>query len=116
VWAHLAEFVGYWHRQLADVVSTFDGAPVPFGRTKYDAARKDAIAVGRHRAVADLAAETDREIGALEDYLTKLDDAAWAAQGLHPTRGVLDVPEIVDRFVISHLDEHAAQLEGLAGG
>jgi len=115
VWAHLAEFVGYWHRQIDDVVRTYDGTPVPFGRTKFDAARKDAIAVGRHRTVADLAADTDRQIAGLETYLGQLDDASWAAQGLHPTRGVLDVAQMVKRFVTDHIDEHAKQLEGLAG-
>jgi hypothetical protein len=114
VWAHLAEFVGYWHRQIEDVVRDYDGAPVAFGRTKFDTARKDAIAVGRHRRLADLAADTDRQIVALEDYLCKLDETAWSAQGLHPTRGVLDVPQMVKRFVTDHLDEHAKQLEGLA--
>jgi hypothetical protein len=114
VWAHLAEFVGYWHLQIDDVVSNYDGAPVPFGRTKYDTARKEAIDVGRHRAVRDLAADTDRQIVALEDYLSRLDESAWSAQGLHPTRGVLNVPQMVKRFVTDHLQEHAAQLEGLA--
>jgi alpha-L-fucosidase len=114
VWAHMAEFVRYWHRQLADVVRSYDGAPVPFGRTKTDAARIDAIATGRHRPIAQLAAETDAEIGALEEYLSGLDDDAWSARGLHPTRGVMDVPAIVKRFVSDHLDEHAEQLEGLS--
>jgi hypothetical protein len=116
VWAHIAEFVGYWHAQLEDVVRTYDGGPVPFGRTKSDAGRIKAIAIGRHRPVSDLAATADRAIADLERYLGTLDDAAWQARGLHITRGVLDVPQIVERFVTNHLDEHAAQLEGLAAG
>lgn len=114
VWAHLAEFVGYWHRQLADVVNRYDGEPVPFGRTKTDAGRIGAIESGRHRDTSDLAAETDRAIVDLERYLASLDEAAWQARGLHPTRGVLDVEPMVGRFVTHHLEEHAAQLEGLA--
>jgi len=114
VWAHLAEFVGYWHRQLADVVSKYGGEPVPFGRTKTDAGRIGAIETGRHRDTRDLAAETDRAIVDLERYLATLDEAAWQARGLHPTRGVLDVEAMVGRFVTHHLAEHAAQLEGLA--
>jgi len=114
VWAHIAEFVGYWHQQMADVVSKYDGDPVPFGRTKSDAGRISAIETGRHRLVKDLAADADREIADLERYLKSLDQQQWQAKGLHPTRGVLDVPAMVERFVTDHLAEHAAQLEGLA--
>ena len=114
VWAHVAEFVGYWHAQMAEVVRLYDGAPVPFGRIKTDAGRIHAIEVGRHRSIADLAAEADRGIVALAAYLATLDHDAWQARGLHQTRGVMDVPAMVERFILNHLDERAAQLEGLA--
>lgn len=114
VWAHIAEFVGYWHHQMEMVVSHYHGEPVPFGRTKTDAGRINAIETGRRRPVRDLAAEADREIVELEGYLAGLSDADWRSQGLHPTRGVMDVPAMVERFITSHVGEHAAQLEGLA--
>lgn len=113
VWAHIAEFVGYWHEQLATVVGQYDGAPVPFGRVKTDPGRIDAIEVGRHRPITDLAKDADAEIVALESYLATLDKAAWSARGLHQTRGELDLEASLKRFVIEHLDEHAEQLEGL---
>jgi hypothetical protein len=116
VWAHVAEFVGYWHDQLATVVREYDGTPIPFGRVKTDAGRIDAIEVGRHRPIADLSREADRAIVGLERYLATLDDADWTARGLHQTRGVLDLGASLERFVIGHLDEHAEQLEGLASG
>jgi hypothetical protein len=113
VWAHVAEFVGYWHDQLATVVREYDGTPVPFGRVKTDPGRIDAIEAGRHRPIAELAREADAAIASLESYLATLGDAAWAARGLHQTRGELDLHASLKRFVIDHLDEHAAQLEGL---
>jgi len=114
VWAHIAEFVGYWHTQMADVISKYDGEPVPFGRTKADPGRIGAIETGRHRPIADLAREADSEIAALDGYLKTLNANEWQARGLHPTRGVMDVPAMVERFITNHLDEHAVQLEGLA--
>ncbi len=114
VWAHIAEFVGYWHEQLATVVREYDGTPIPFGRVKTDPGRIDAIEVGRHRPITDLAHDADAAIVSLESYLATLDDAAWAARGLHQTRGELDLEASLRRFVIDHLDEHAAQLEGLS--
>jgi len=114
VWAHIAEFVGYWHRQMADVINAYGGEPVPFGRTKADAGRIGAIESGRHRPIDELAGDADREIVELESYLKSLTADEWQARGLHPTRGVLDVAAMVERFITNHLDEHAAQLEGLA--
>jgi DinB superfamily len=113
VWAHVAEFVGYWHEQLATVVQEYDGTPIPFGRVKTDPGRIDAIEAGRHRPIAELAREADAAIASLARYLATLDDAAWTARGLHQTRGELDLQASLKRFVIDHLDEHAAQLEGL---
>ncbi len=115
VWAHIAEFVGYWHRQMADVIGRYQGEPVPFGRTKADAGRIGAIENGRHRPVKDLAADADREIvGARMTISSHSMQNTWQARGLHPTRGVMDVPQMVERFITGHLAEHAAQLEGLA--
>jgi hypothetical protein len=114
VWAHIAEFVGYWHEQLAMVVRQYDGVPVPFGRLKTDTARIAAIEVGRHRPTVDLHGDADRAIAALASYLATLDNAAWSSRGVHQARGVMDAAGIVERFVIGHLGEHAAQLEGLA--
>jgi DinB family protein len=114
VWAHIAEFVGYWHEQMAGVVNAYRGEPVPFGRLKTDASRRNAIETGAHRQITDLAAEADREIVALENYLKSLDEAAWHARGLHPARGAMDVGQMYGFFITKHLAEHAAQLEGLA--
>jgi hypothetical protein len=111
VWAHIAEFVGYWHAQIEDVVRQYDGAPVPFGRIKTDAGRIAAIEVGRHRPISALARETDDSLAAFEKYRGMLDDDAWQARGLHQIRGVMDVPAMVERFILNHLVEHALQLE-----
>ena len=113
VWAHMAEFVGYWHAQIETVVRLYDGAPVPFGRVKSDAGRIHAIEIGRHRPTADLASQVEAAIESLATYLASLDANAWQARGLHQTRGVMDVPAMVKRFISDHLDEHARQLEEL---
>jgi hypothetical protein len=113
VWAHVAEFVPYWHDQMRSVIGTYDGTPVPFGRVKTDAGRVAAIEVGRH---APIGAHMDRVREALAElrrYLDGLTSAEWNAVGLHQTRGEMDVEAIVERFVVSHLEEHADQLDRL---
>jgi len=113
VWAHMGEFVGYWHDQLESVIGEYDGSPVPFGRTKTDPGRIAAIEIGRQEPIPVLRARVNETIEALKRYLARLNSAEWNAVGRHPTLGEMDVEAIVERFVINHLEEHAEQLDGL---
>jgi Mycothiol maleylpyruvate isomerase N-terminal domain len=113
VWAHVAEFVPYWTRELDRVEASAGEEPVPFGRVKSDPDRIAAIERDRHRSPAVhmqrlRAAATD-----LKARLAGFDDRAWSARGLHQTLGVMDAGSIVERFVVAHLEEHAEQLESL---
>jgi len=113
VWAHIAEFVPYWYEQIQAVIGGYDGTPVPFGRTKSDPDRIAAIEMGRHEDVAGQMARTHAAIEELKRYLEGLMPADWTAVGLHPRRGEMDVEQMVERFVVDHLEEHAEQLDKL---
>jgi hypothetical protein len=113
VWAHMAEFVGYWHGEIERVISSYDGDPVPFGRTKEDAGRVAAIEAGRSEPIADHMSRVEEAVAALKRDLAGLTSAEWNAVGRHPTRGDLDVEAIVETFIVGHLEEHADQLDGL---
>jgi hypothetical protein len=113
VWAHIAEFVPYWHAEAESVIAGYDGDPVPFGRTKTDPGRIAGIEMGRRESVADLLARAGEGIAALKRYIATLTPAEWNAVGQHPTLGEMDVEAIVERFVVAHLEEHAAQLDKL---
>jgi hypothetical protein len=114
VWAHIAEFVPYWHEQIESVIGEYDGTPVPFGRVKTDPSRIAAIEMGRHDEIREQMARTHEAIEALTRYLAGLTPAEWNAVGLHPTRGDMDVEAIVERFIVDHLEEHADQLDSLS--
>ena len=111
VWAHIAEFVPYWHEQLETVIGGYDGTPVPFGRTKTDPGRIAAIDMGRHEDIGLQMSRTHDSIVALKRYLAGLMPAEWNALGVHAIRGEMDVEAIVERFVVAHLEEHAEQLD-----
>ncbi|HZS13383.1 MAG TPA: hypothetical protein VFC09_02185 [Candidatus Dormibacteraeota bacterium] len=115
VWAHLAEFLPYWLAQAREVIAAYHGEPVPFGRTKADAGRISAIERDRNQAVRSLWQRTRDGIGATRAFLRDVPDAGWAARGLHSTLGVMPLPRIVDEFMVGHLEQHAAQLDGLVG-
>lgn len=116
VWAHLAEFIPYWLEQARAVITGYTGEPVPFGRTKADAGRIAAIERDRAMPVDELAARVSAQIGEARTFLRELPDGAWAVRGVHSTLGVMSLEKLLDEFVVGHLEQHAAQLEGLQGG
>ena len=118
VWAHLAEFPAYWMNQVRSVLAKRDTGvpePIPFGRTKTDPERLGAIERDRHQDPAALLRRVRESLAWVSDELGVLDDRAWQARGLHPVRGELTVSEIVERFILDHLEEHAEQLDSLRG-
>ena len=116
VWAHLAEFPGYWLDQVRHILvarADAGAGPIPFGRTKDDPGRLAAIERERRTDPAELLRRVIAQLAELTTTLGALEDEAWAARGLHPRRGEMPLPEIVERFILGHLEEHADQLDGL---
>jgi hypothetical protein len=118
VWAHIAEFVGYWLDELQRVVagakSPDDPDPVRYGRTKTDAGRIAAIERDRREDPRAMLARATDDIARVREFLRDLPPDAWSYVGLHPTRGEVPVERIVSGSVVEHLEEHADQLDGLA--
>ena len=113
VWAHVAEFVPYWHDELERVIGQYDGEPVPFGRVKSDAGRVAAIEAGRSENPERQMERISDAIERLQRFLDGLGLAEWSAEGRHQTRGVMDTEHIVEHFLVRHIEEHAEQLERL---
>ena len=113
VWAHTAEFPGYWIGEVQTVVGQWQGEPVPFGRIKSDPGRLEAIERDRATDRAALAQRVHDGIAAVRTLLERLAPAAWDAKGVHQTLGVMDLDRIVEEFLVGHLEEHATQLESL---
>jgi threo-3-hydroxy-L-aspartate ammonia-lyase len=116
VWAHLAEFPGYWLGQIRAVLAgVTDGVdePIPFGRLKTDLGRVAAIEEERRTDPQELLRRVTTTLAEVSAVLGALPREAWRTRGLHPVRGEMRLSEIVERFVVSHLEEHADQLDGL---
>ncbi|MGH2417058.1 MAG: DinB family protein [Candidatus Limnocylindria bacterium] len=111
VWAHVAEFPGYWLEQVERVVELGAHEPATFGRTKTDAARVEAIERDRHEDPEALLARARTALARATDTARGLPSEAWQLRGTHPARGEMTVQEIVERFIVEHLEEHADQLD-----
>ena len=116
MWAHLAEFPPYWLGQIQHILvrrAAGEPEPIAFGRTKTDPGRIAAIERDRHDDPAALLQKVRDGVAAAVSQLGTLPADAWRARGLHPTRGEMTPSEILDRFIVKHLEEHADQLDQL---
>ena len=116
VWAHLAEFPGYWLEQIRGILAARTGGttgPIPFGRMKTDPGRTGPIERERRTDPAELLRRVTSRVADLSATLTALPDDAWSANGMHQALGEMGLAQIVERFVVAHLEEHADQLDGL---
>lgn len=117
VWAHLSEFIPYWIVQAGPVLlGHVSEAPVPFGRTKGDPERIGAIERDRREPVSVLWAGARADIASLRAFLGSVEPDQWEIRGLHPTLGEMTVDELVEMFLVGHLEQHADQLEGMGSG
>lgn len=115
VWAHLAEFGRYWLAELDTVIDASSDEPVPFGRVKTDAARVAAIEAGRARPLGSQVKAVREAIDALRARLSEMTAADWRRRGRHSTLGDLDIAAQLEHFHVGHYEEHADQLDQLAG-
>ena len=113
VWAHLAEFPAYWLAQVERVIAQPTHGAIPFGRVKTDSARVQAIERERHTDPAALLERVRRSLAEIGDAMRSWDPETWRLRGAHPSLGEMTVETIVERFIVSHLEEHADQLDGL---
>ena len=113
VWAHLAEFPAYWLTQARRVIALPTHEPVPFGRVKTDTGRLEAIERDRHADPSALLKRVRSSLAEVSDAARSLTAADWTRRGVHPTRGEMTVREIVETFIVEHLEEHADQLDAL---
>ena len=114
VLAHVAEMLPYWVQEVEKVAAGPDG--VAFGRVKSDPGRVAAIERDRRDDPLRLLARIDQGVAAVLALLDRLDAAALDRAGSHQTLGRMTVAQIVDDFLVGHLEEHADQLARLSQG
>jgi hypothetical protein len=111
VLAHIDELLVYWSDEARRVLQGPDGA-VEFGRGKKDPGRLRAVEVGRlgdgDRLIADLL----QNVAAARTWIGALAEEDLAVAGVHFRRGRMTVGEIVETYVVAHVEEHVEQLRG----
>jgi len=113
--AHVSEMLLYWLGEMERVLAG-PTDPTPFGRISSDPVRSLTVVRDATLPARELYARIDSFVDRHVQRLPQLTPADLARSGVHPTRGVLTVPALIDRFSVSHLEEHVEQLRRTLGG
>jgi hypothetical protein len=110
VLGHVDEMLPYWTDQLEGVLAGDPTSAVPFGRVATDQSRLDRIEADRAKPVGALLDEIAAGLERASSFAAGLTPADAARLGRHPTRGEITVRDSIERFFVSHLEEHVEQL------
>jgi hypothetical protein len=108
--AHVDEMIPFWLDQVDHILATGGPEPVAFGRTAADPDRIGRIGRDRKLPAGELFDRFDAEVAAAADRIRALPPEAAGRLGRHVRLGDMAVVDILERFVVHHLDEHARQL------
>jgi hypothetical protein len=114
VLAHVAEMLPFWLGELERILAS-PVDPAPFGRVVTNELRIATIERDRTLPARELFDRIDSTIDRLEPRLSELNAAEAGRLGIHSTRGEMTLAEATERFVVGHLEEHAAQLRDALG-
>ncbi|HEY7828622.1 MAG TPA: DinB family protein [Candidatus Limnocylindrales bacterium] len=112
--AHVTEMLPYWLGEIERVVAG-SPEPVPFGRVSTDQLRSLTIERDRTLPTRELLGRIDSGVARYSRRLPQLSAADWARRGLHARLGEMTVEAMLERFVVSHVEEHAAALQASLG-
>jgi uncharacterized damage-inducible protein DinB len=107
---HMTEMIPYWLHHCRVLIAA-TGAPPTFGRTPGSPERLAGVAHGAAAEPDALLAQLRHEVRAAAGAIRGLSAADWGKRGLNPGRGEMSVADVVERFVVSHAEEHLAQVQ-----
>jgi hypothetical protein len=121
VLAHVSEMLPYWLGEIERIVAApadaaDAGGPVPFGRISDDPVRIAIIGRDRTIPLRELLARIAADGRRVAARLRELDQAGEDVRtGLHPRLGVMQLPDIAQRFLAAHAGEHVQQMREILG-
>lgn len=109
--AHVAEILPYWAGQARDVAE--GDAKQPFGRTHEDPDRIAAVEEHARDPLDEVLPRLRSGLAEAAATLRAIPADGWTRTGRHARRGEMTVAQIVDLFLIEHVDEHAKQVQAV---
>jgi uncharacterized damage-inducible protein DinB len=107
---HMAEMIPYWLHHCHTLMAA-TGAPPAFGRTAGSPERLAGVAQGAAADPDQLLGQLQNEVRTGAGMIRKLSTAERGKRGIHNSRGEMTVADVIESFVVSHAEEHLAQVQ-----
>src|SRR5262249_2324950 len=112
---HMTEMIPYWLNHCRVLIAA-TGEPPRFGRTAGSPERLAGVAHGAAAQPDELLARLDEEVRAAAATIRKLTVAERNKRGISGERGEVTVAEVIESIIVSHAEEHLAQVRTALGG
>ena len=106
--AHVVELMPYWAKQALEV-SRRSADSQPFGRTHDDPDRIGAVQQHGRDSLDSMLPRVQTACSEAVDLLRQIPEDRWSRTARHANRGDMSVEQIVEQFLVSHVEEHLKQ-------
>jgi uncharacterized damage-inducible protein DinB len=105
---HVVEMIPYWLNHCRSLIAAAE--PPTFGRTLESPERLVGVERGAAGAPDEVLRQLRGEIQSAAAAIRRMSAAERDRKGIHLSRGEMTVAEIVERLIVSHAEEHVAQI------
>jgi uncharacterized damage-inducible protein DinB len=107
---HMTEMIPYWLNHCRILIAATGTAPT-FGRSAGSPERLAGVAHGATASPDALLRRLEEEVQAAADTIRTLSMAERSKRGISSERGEMTVAEVLESFIVSHAEEHLAQVQ-----
>lgn len=107
--AHIDEMIPYWMQHCQTLIAAAGERP-RFGRPLDAPERLAGVERGGTATLEDLMAQLNEEVQTASREIRAMTPEERAKTGIHVRLGTMTVTDAVDRFIVSHAEEHLAQI------
>lgn len=106
---HLVEMIPYWLSHCKTIIAA-TGNPPNFGRTLDAPERIAGVAMGARGNAEEVLQAFDDEVKAAAATIRHMSPEERAKTGVHNRDGLMTVAQIIERFIVSHAEDHCTQM------
>jgi len=106
--AHVVELLPYWASQCQTIARS---PGVAFGRTLDDPGRLGAIAAHAQDPAEVVRGSLRSSCAEAISIMRTLPAAQWQLAGQHVRRGAMSIEQVVDEFMVAHVEDHVQQVD-----
>jgi uncharacterized damage-inducible protein DinB len=110
VLGHMTEMIPYWLSHCRVLIAATGELPT-FGRTPGSPERLAGVAHGASAQPDALLRQLQEEVRTAAGTIRTLSMAERSKRGLYPGRGEMTVADVLESFIVSHAEEHLAQVQ-----